>query len=62
MGVSRDMMFNHLHETKTLPTLFELGPTLKTWCDLSTNSISGTRQFETYINTYEGATYKCIVE
>jgi hypothetical protein len=62
MGVSRDMMFNHLHETKTLPSIFDLGQSLKMWCDLSVSSISSARTFDTYINTYEGAQYKCTVE
>lgn len=39
MGVSREMMLNHLHETKTFPSIFDLGPSLKLWCDLSANSI-----------------------
>ncbi|CAD8107362.1 unnamed protein product [Paramecium primaurelia] len=62
MGVSREMMLNHLHDTKTLPSIFDLGPSLKLWCDLSANSIQSFRSFETYINTYEGAQYKCTVE
>ncbi|CAD8187368.1 unnamed protein product [Paramecium octaurelia] len=62
MGVSRDMMLNHLHETKTIPSMFDLGPSLKMWCDLSANSIQSAHTFETYINTYEGAQYKCTVE
>ncbi|CAD8211224.1 unnamed protein product [Paramecium pentaurelia] len=62
MGVSREMMLNHLHETKTFPSIFDLGPSLKLWCDLSSNSIQQFQSFETYINTYEGAQYKCTIE
>ena len=40
MGVTPDMMFNHLHETKTLPSIFDIGGSLKMWCDLTIGSIS----------------------
>lgn len=62
MGVTPDMMFHHLHETKSLPAIFNIGDTLKIWCDLTLCSLSGVKYFDTYINTYEGAEYKCRVE
>lgn len=40
MGVTPDMMYHHLHETKTLPTIFDVGNTLKMWCDLTLSSLS----------------------
>ncbi|CAD8208296.1 unnamed protein product [Paramecium octaurelia] len=62
MGVTSDMMFHHLHETKTLPSIFDIGGSLKMWCDLTIGSISSVQYFEQYINTYEGAQYKCRIE
>ncbi|CAD8070556.1 unnamed protein product [Paramecium sonneborni] len=62
MGVTRDMVSHHLHETKTLPSIFDIGTSLQLWCDITFSSLSGVQYFDQYINTYEGAQYKCRIE
>ncbi|CAD8094068.1 unnamed protein product [Paramecium primaurelia] len=62
MGVTREMVSHHLHETKTLPSIFDIGTSLKLWCDITLSSLSGVSHFDQYINTYEGAQYKCKIE
>ncbi|CAK79031.1 unnamed protein product (macronuclear) [Paramecium tetraurelia] len=62
MGVTREMVSHHLHETKTLPSIFDVGTSLKLWCDVTLSSLSGVSHFDQYINTYEGAQYKCRIE
>lgn len=41
MGVTREMVSHHLHETKTLPSIFDIGTSLKLWCDITLSSLSG---------------------
>ncbi|CAD8193368.1 unnamed protein product [Paramecium octaurelia] len=62
MGITKDMMFDHLKETQALPTIFNLDGTLKNWCELAKYSVEGREYFDFYLNTYEGAQYKCKVE
>lgn len=54
MGITKEMMFDHLRETNALPTIFDLDGSLKNWCHLARFSLEGVSQFQFYINTYEG--------
>lgn len=39
MGVTSEMVSHHLHETKTLPSIFDIGTSLKLWCDITLSSL-----------------------
>lgn len=54
MGITKDMMLDHLKETQALPTIFNHDGSLKNWCELAQYSVEGTEFFDYYLNTYEG--------
>lgn len=39
MGITKEMMFDHLKEHTALPTIFDLDGSLKNWCDLAKYSL-----------------------
>lgn len=62
MGVSKEMLFHHMRETDSLPSIFYLGDSLQTWCELTKMSLQHSRHFQAEINSYEGARYMCDIE
>lgn len=62
MGITKEMMFDHLKEKTALPTIFDLDGSLKNWCELAKYSVEGAKEFKFYINTYEGQQFQCDVE
>ncbi|CAD8124489.1 unnamed protein product [Paramecium sonneborni] len=62
MGITKDMMLDHLKETQALPTIFNHDGSLKNWCELAQYSVEGTEFFDYYLNTYEGLQFKSQVQ
>ncbi|CAD8109905.1 unnamed protein product [Paramecium primaurelia] len=62
MGITKDMMFDHLKETQALPTIFNHDGSLKNWCELAQYSVEGREFFDYYLNTYEGSQFRSKVQ
>ncbi|CAD8204327.1 unnamed protein product [Paramecium octaurelia] len=62
MGITKDMMFDHLNETQALPTIFNHDGSLKNWCELAQYSVEGREFFDYYLNTYEGSQFRSKVQ